>query len=538
MEQPIHSNANSENIGLRSLIVAGLRRWRLFLVAFLCSCVLAVVYLVVIPTTYDVLMRILVQGDDSGSPSFGLGEAAGMMKSFGLGKLGGGSISIDDEMALLSSHSLLRNVVRSLGMQVEYRKPGSFLHKLHTDNTPLLLTFSPATGDNVREILTFKVRMAADGGARIRVKERLGKRYDFDFRTLPAVISIPQGEFTLSRNQDVAPLVGRMRIVVSPISWVAESLAKDILVEEESKNSDVINLGYQDHERTRAIEVLSMLVAEYNREQTDARRHRTAVPLEFVEGRIRSVLADLDAAESALQDFKHVHNLTDLEFDMQFYIDQMQDLQTQLIETEAEAYVISLMEDFVRNPENRYNLVPLLLSARDGEAGGGAFSLYNEKLLERTQLLRSARPESPLVSRLDEQLDGLRGGVMQSISQARAGYNQTLADLRRRERIIRDKMGQVPALENEYVNHKRRQEIFQGVYLILLQKREELAITAGELQDRARIIEQPYVKRKRAAPRKLYAGLGAIAFTVLVPIGILFFRRQYVAICRDLRESD
>jgi uncharacterized protein involved in exopolysaccharide biosynthesis len=538
MEQPIRPS-ESENIGLLSLFVSALRHWKIFFITFLCSLPLAVCYLIVVPTTYNASMRIMIQEDEAGSPSFGLGEAAGLMKSFGLGNLGSGSVSIDDEMVILSSNTLLRRVIRSLGMQAAYSKPGSLLHRLHTDNTPLLLTFSTETGDRVSDILDFKTRIADDGSVRVTVKEHSGPRYSFSFPALPAVISLPQGDFTLARNPNLpladSPFVGKMNISVQPISWIAEQLAESIAMEDESKNSNVIILDYQDHERSRAIDVLSTLVDEYNREQADFRRQRTALPLDFIESRIRNVVEELDQTEAALKDFKHDHQLTDIEFDMQFYIDQMQDIQTQLISTEAEDFVISMMEDFVRNPDNRYHMVPLLFSVKDGESGNSSLILYNETLLERTQLLRSSRPESPLIKKLDDQLDRIRDGVIQSVAQAHAGYKQTLSELRRRERLIRDKMGQVPSLENEYVNHKRRQEIFQGIYLILLQKREELALTVGQLQDRARVVEQPFLGRYRTAPRKLFAGLGIIALTFILPISFLFFRKQYVTIRDELK---
>jgi uncharacterized protein involved in exopolysaccharide biosynthesis len=538
MEAVNHPMRENENIGLLSVLVSGLRRWKLFAVTFVCLIPCAVLYLVLVPTTYEVSMRILVQEEEDGSASFGLGEAGGLMKSFGLGKMGSGSISIDDEMVILSSHSLLRKVIRSLDMQAEYHKPGSLLHKLYTDNSPLLLHFTEETGDGVGEVLTFKVDVGEEG-VQVKVKERSGPKYSFSYRSLPAVIRLPQGDFTLVRNPRLSAgsgeFTGKMRIVVQPLSWLAEELSTRIMIEDETKNSDVINLGYQDHERGRATDVLEALVKAYNIDHASFRRQRTMIPLDFIESRIGKVMSELSETESELQDFKHQNQLTDLEFDMQFYIDQLQEVQSQLISTEAEAYVISMMEDFVRDPENRYSMVPLLMSVRDGESGNSSVILYNETLLTRTQLLRSARAESPLVLRLDDQLDRLREGVIQSVAQAHAGYKQMLTDLRRREKLIRDKMGEVPTLEKEYVDYKRRQEIFQGVYLILLQKREELALTVGQLQDRARVVEAVYIKRKRAAPRKLYAGLGLMVLTLVLPVGSLFVRRQYRVIREEMR---
>ena len=68
-------------------------------------------------------------------------------------------------------------------------------------------------------------------------------------------------------------------------------------------------------------------------------------------------------------------------------------------------------------------------------------------------------------------------------------YQLVLEDLKSQEKKIMDKMGNVPTYEREYLDLKRQQEILQGVYLILLQKREEIALASGHGRDKGLILE-------------------------------------------------
>ena len=102
--------------------------------------------------------------------------------------------------------------------------------------------------------------------------------------------------------------------------------------------------------------------------------------------------------------------------------------------------------------------------------------------------------------------------------------------MKSKEQLIYDKMNNYPIAERHYVELKRQQEIIQGVYLILLQKREETALILGQAREKARILDSAYVKSKPIAPRKLYAAIGMLIFTLVIPLGYLFIKEQYYSL--------
>lgn len=529
---------DSETLGLKTIIVGYVRKWRVFAVAAFISLILAVLYLVLVPSTYEVMARIQLQEDEGTSASFGLGEAAGLMRSFGLGGGGGGSVSIDDERVILASNELLREVIKKLDMQVAYMKPNAILYNMYKD-VPLSLTFNEETSANIPNKMTFKAAIDEAGRAKVSVKIREGKNYSFEYDALPAVIRLPQGDFTLDYNKEYPEKVTsyKMKMIVKPLSWIAEELETQLLIEDVSKSSNIIEIGFQDYEKQRGTDLLNTLVSVYNKQYEEVKLHKSNKSMLFVEERINNMLKDLYDTEQALEEFKLKNKVTDPEHDLQFNVAQMQELQTKIIDAETQSYIIDLMDDFVKDPANKYSVVPMLLSTQAGETGGGSISLYNQKLMERTQLLKSSRGESPLVLLVNEQADQLHEGVVQSVANAKGAFRQTLADLKDKEKRLFGKMGQVPTLEKEYVNFKRQQEINQGVYLLLLQKKEEIAMTIGEMQEHARIVDKAFIKQKRVAPRTLYAGLGMIVFTLLIPVIWLFCKEQTLALLEEYRKS-
>ena len=150
--------------------------------------------------------------------------------------------------------------------------------------------------------------------------------------------------------------------------------------------------------------------------------------------------------------------------------------------------------------------------------------------MPREKILQTSKNDNPLIGKVNKQVDQLRASVFLSIENAKKSSSLTLLDLRSKEKAILDKMESVPSVEKEYVDFKRQQEIYQAVYLILLQKREEIALSINNQRDRARIIDAAFVKQRPVAPRKLFAVLGILAFTLILPVGVLFIKEQFIAL--------
>ncbi|MDL2266271.1 tyrosine protein kinase, partial [Parabacteroides sp. OttesenSCG-928-G21] len=494
-------NKDKESIGLKPIIIGYLLHWKLFLGVFIISLIPAVLYLVLYPKTYEMVARIQLQDETSiGSGSFGMGEAAGLMRTFGLNPTAGMGINMDDEIVLFGSASLLEKTVLELGLNVSYFKPGKYKYEMY-DDVPVRLTPDSLTNANLRQMLTFKVKIAAD--EKVSVDMKLGKKnHKYTFNSLPAEIATDAGTFLLEFTEHKAlPL--NMKINVAPAKWAADWIYEELTIEEYSKTSYTIEFFYQDYEVNRGVDLLNTLIRQYNEEEYLFKKSEGDRTIAFLEQRIENVMQNLVDAELKIEEYKKENQITDIEYDIQFYVEQMKELQLKTIELEAQIHVINLLDEYAKDPENKYNLLPSMLSAGEGSGGGESnpIVVYNNALLDRQRILQSSRPDNPLIEQTNNQVDQLRGSVFLSIDNARNSLNLTLADLKRKEALLMEKMGNVPTMEKEFIDIKRQQEITQAVYIILLQKKEEIALSTKQDNNKARIIDAAYVKEKPVGPR-------------------------------------
>ncbi|MDR2809440.1 MAG: tyrosine protein kinase [Tannerellaceae bacterium] len=523
---------DNEVIGLKSIIVKYLLHWKLFVLVFLISFVPAILYLVLYPRTYEMMARIRILEDrEMGGASLGLGEAAGLMRSFGLGAMAAGTINPDDEVSVLTSNGLIRKMVLRLGLDVEYTKPYSF-YRLYND-IPYTLVADMRTREVLDEEIACKIRRK-DGEIHIRTKsDRYGKK-EFRFRTLPALISLPHGDFTL----DYAP--GKesnepvdMNILIRPAGWVAEELEEDFLVEGISKAATVIELSCTDYEKERGVRMLNQLIEAYNKEASSFKGEEAVRTLMYLDARIDTITHSLRMIEGEIAVYKNAHTLTDVEHDVQFYIEQMRDLQLKLIELESQSHLIEMMDEFVKDSSNKYNLVPVLLNQERGE--GSPLMVYNTILVERARVIQNSNKDNPLAINLTEQADQLRESVYLSISNAQKATKQAIDEIRKKEKALYAQMESFPDKERDYRELIRRQEIFQGVYLILLQTREETALNHDLNREKAQIVDAAFVKAKPIAPRKLFAAIGMVVFTLFVCVAYLFCKEQTSSLLDEYR---
>ncbi|MDR2496219.1 MAG: tyrosine protein kinase [Tannerellaceae bacterium] len=522
---------DKEVVGLKTLIVGYIAHWRLFLGTFAAACIIGVLYLWLYPRTYEIMARIQLQEDEgiTGSiPGLG-GDAAGLMKSFGLGSIMGGSIMLEDELNIIKSNVMMRRVAFTLGTNVEYSHPLSFYHLYNT--TPYRLTTDSATDRRLLGDIRFKVR--ADGGQiKVRSKsERVGK-HQFAFASLPAVIEHPEGSFRLDYAGAGREPVD-LNIRYKPSGWAAEEMDKEFLIEEYSKSSNIIELSCTDYERDRAIQTLNLLIEYYNREAETFKQKRHSKALAYLDARIDSVTYALRTIEFRIAEYKHRNAMTDVEYDVQFYVNQMRDIQTKLIELETQIYLIRLMDDFVKNPSNKYTPMPGLMSPEGDKAT--SIQNYNQVLIERARIIQNSNEQNPLVANLTIQADKLRESVFLSIANMQTASGQALASVKEKEQQIFALMRRIPDQERDYIDLKREQEIIQGIYLILLQKKEETALQEGLNQDKVKIVDPAFVKKKAVAPRKIFAAIGIMMLTLIFPVVWLFIKDQILEIAAEYR---
>lgn len=545
MKEEIKDN---ETVDLKELFISYLTHWKLIGGCTLFSLIVAIFYLIFYPKTYEVTAQILLQDDKEtfSSGGFGLGEAAGLMKSFGLNTNSGSSIVLDDELVILSSNKLLREMIIQLGIYVDYSEPYTLGYRLY-GTEPLKVSCDSVSLPHLERTFKLDIHHKANGIVEVDAKVKFSTfntyKQSFKFESLPATIEMLGHKLTIDYSDFITNKADDFRLLVdvNPPTFVAEELYEEFLIEDYSKSSNVLQMTCRDYERRRAVDMFSTLITCYNRQAEDYKQQLGKRSLSFVSERLNNALVELGKIEASIESYKTKNKITMVEFDVQMYATAMQELQTKIIELEAQRHLIDLMDQFVRNPENKYKLVPSLYTPSTDGSGegpsGGALSSYNQTLVERERVIKNSSEQNPMVATLTAQADRMRESVFTMIENSRKSLDLTYQSLKDKEKQILSRMDKIPQQERSYIDLKRQQEIYQGVYLVLLQKQEEINITLGEGKERARIIDEPYVKSGLVAPRKLYAAIGVIVFTMLFSMVWLSMKWLVLSVWSDLKKE-
>jgi uncharacterized protein involved in exopolysaccharide biosynthesis len=528
-------NKDKETISLKSVIVRYLHRWKLFLAVFLFSFIPAVLYIAIYPKTYEFAASIQLQEEkESSMATMGLGEAAGLMKSFGIGT-GGGGVDMDDEIAILTSNRMLRLMIYDLGVYVSYSKPYS-LYKMYNE-APLKLTVDSVTMADLNDQYNFTVSVSPEN-VKVNVKSLLsGYKETVTCTHLPVTFKLGADEFRLDYDDHngASEKNFTLKITCTPLSWMAEKLGEDMLVEGISTSSKILELTCSDHSMERGKDMLNMLIRKYNEDAETFESIRDRKTMKLVDERIAKVIADLGQVELDIQAYKTKNEMTLLESDVLLYGETMKDVRTAIMEVESQTYLINMLDEYVKDPANKYSVVPSLMTT-EGEQGG-AITVYNAAIVERDRILKNSNEKNPMFKIVDNQVETLRAGVFVMIENARKTSEKTLEGLKSKENELLSKMRTIPAKEREYVNYRRNQEILQGLYLMLLQKREETNLSLENRTERARVIDPAYIKKKPLGPRKLYAAIGMLILTLVIPIGYLLAKDIFVSIKEEYKRT-
>jgi tyrosine-protein kinase Etk/Wzc len=266
--------------------------------------------------------------------------------------------------------------------------------------------------------------------------------------------------------------------------------------------------------------ILNELINAYMQLSVDAKNRIADSTIAFVDNRLALVSHELTGVEKDIQTFKQNNQLADLGEQAKLLISSTGDFSRQLTEQQVKLSVIESLEKYINDETNNKRIVPSSLVLEDPNFVS-IIGKYNGLELERERLLMSNTPSNPVVKNIDEQLVGLRGDLKSNLSSFKTGIQTSIGQLQQRSGAIDKKIQQVPAKERVFLDYSRQQAVKQELYLFLLKKREESAISKSSNLAGARIID---LAKSEAFPympkRALIYLLGMMLGIILPSIGL------------------
>lgn len=510
-------------VDYKALVFEYLIHWPYILAFLILSLAGCYVYLRYQAPIYNVNATVLIKQDDKKSA---VNSPLGTIQDFGMLSM---ASNFDNEMEILQSRTLLKKVVNQLNLYINYSQKNSFGYATSLyKNTPVQVWMAPEEADRLQAPMQLEIGYTPNGQTAVTAtytqngaEDKVSKSFD----KLPAVLVTPVGTLSLTLATDSTLLqqpLTYQATVTSPTGTAAGCRA-NLSAAPTSNSTTIVRLSYNDGNIRRGQDFLNTLVALYNSDANDDKNEVASRTAEFINSRIDIINRELGTTEQELADYKQQAGLTDLSTDASMALQSSSQYDQKRAENTTQIRLVEFLRQYIETPANQYEVIP----ANIGLSDNGLITLiaqYNEMLIERKRLLRTSNENNPVVINLDISIAATRNSVLSSVASVEKGLQITRNNLNAEARKYETRISNAPKQEKELISISRQQEIKANLYLMLLQKREENAITLAATANNGRIIEEPMFGGQ-VAPNGKQFYLIALVLGLAIPVGAIFLIR-------------
>lgn len=513
---------SEEQTNIQEILFRCLIHWPWFVVSLIVCVALAWGYLRLTTPIYNVSATVLIKDEKKG----GGANMSSELEKMGLNGFVSSSSNIDNEIEVLSSRTLAREVVSSLGLFVTYMDKDEFPKRELYRTSPVLVSLTPQEADKLPQ--TMEVNMVLQPTGAMDAQIKVGKKeYRKHFEKLPAVFPTDEGTVAFFANNDtLSPIhpesVTKERHITAYINRpfsVAKGYAASLSITPTSKATSVVTVSLKNSNTWRGKDYIDKLLEMYNINANNDKNEVAQKTAEFIDERIGIISKELGSTERDLENFKRSAGITDLTSEAQIALTGNAEYEKKRVENQTQINLVMDLQRYLQGTE--YEILPANVGLQDAGVAG-AIDRYNEMVAERNRLLRTSTESNPAIINLNASIRAMRGNIQTTLDATLKGLEITKADLVREASRYSRRISDAPTQERQFVSIARQQEIKSGLYLMLLQKREENAIVLAAIANNAKIIDEAQADGAPISPKRMTIYLVALVFGIGIPVGIIY----------------
>lgn len=523
MQQP---EGTGNAINFATIFTAVVLNWKWFVLSIVICLGLAAVYLRYATPIYQVSAKLLIKDNDQNSPNSANKNA--MLNSATLGLISN-SNGFDNEMEILTSHSLALQVVKDMKIYVDYYFVGKVKDELLYRQQPINVDMDEAHLNKLNMPVQLKITREDNSykisGTCYVPVDKLASKGPFKFertvQSIPSTIYTRVGVIQLTQSPYAVMKDGEsIKVFIYSPQMAANKYVEELSATQTSKTTTIAQLTLNDEDPQRALDYVQRLSVCYNHQANVDKNEIARRTEQFINGRLEKINAELGNTEGQLESYKRRNNVVELKTNATGAYTNATEYQQKLSEANTQVALISEMQIYMNNPKNHFQPLPSNVGL-DDQASTALISNYNELLQKRSLLLQSASENSPSVIPLTSQISEMERAIRRALVQARKNLEIQRNALAVEYGKYQGQVGETPEQERMLTQIGRQQEVKSGLYLMLLQKREENSISLAATADKGKLIDGPSLGKK-VSPKSSIILLVALMLALAIPSLILF----------------
>ncbi|MCM4163341.1 MULTISPECIES: tyrosine-protein kinase family protein [unclassified Arenibacter] len=486
-----------------------LRYWPWFLLTTIVCIGIGYIYIRYAQVTYNTVAKIKII-DDTKETDIASDAIALLSRN--------NKINLENEIEVLKSYRILKQVVDEHHLDIAYYEVGK-VKSSQLWVAPFIVEKQIAA-DSLQSPMAYEITMNAQG---LQITDANQQVFTPNLREPDSTSAgLP---FTIKLRKGIDPKFYEginFRVVLNPIKQVIFQLIKDIQVQATSKSSEILSLSINGGNIDKNEAIINTLIEKFNRDGILDRQLVSKRTLDFIDERFIYLTQELDSIEGGKESFKRSNNLSYIEADAGASLQKKSETEAEANKLDNQISISILLKQSVIN-QTDYGLLPANIGLENTSLNT-LVSDYNQLSLDREKLLQNVGREHPTLVALNEQLERAKVNIIKSVNIYETQLKNSLQQVKEEESRAGSQYARLPEKEKMLRSIERQQSIKENLFLLLLQKREEAAISYAVTAPSVKIVDYGLTNSIPVSPKKMIVYALSLIAGMFLPFAVLYIR--------------